>query len=172
MYTVDNMDEIIKLTSVPQPSIGAPLPFVMSDEYRLLLAYLVEDAPLNWYGKAVQVTITSTSNEPLALVEFNRYHSYMFGAPNDEAFSGHPLAGRGLHPYGAFQVQNSSWIRQLESMNSAHPHHHLERFEILKHYIFAFHDSTFECVAEGFTITEHEGSLQSILPEMQKRLQW
>lgn len=171
MYSVDERDKVIELENVPQSSVGAPLPTVLSDEHKILLAYIVQDTPSAWDGSYVRVVDPNTSGEPLALVEFNSYWSFMFGAPNDEAFEGHPLASRGLHPYGAFQIENSSWIRQLESMNSVHPGHRPERFEGLKHFVFAFHDSTFECVAEGLTVTEHEGSLKTLLPIMQSRLQ-
>jgi hypothetical protein len=171
MYSVNERDTVIELEDVPQSSVGAPLPVVLSDEFKILLAYIVQDAPSDWDGSYVRVIDSSTPGEPLALVEFTSYWSFMFGAPNDEAFRGHPLAGRGLHPYGAFQVENSSWIRQLEMMNAVHPYHKAERFERLRHYIFAFHDSTFECVANGFTVSEHEGSMESILPIMQSRLQ-
>jgi hypothetical protein len=172
MYSVDERDKVIELESVPQSSAGAPLPFVLSDEYRILLAYIVQDTPSDWDGSSVRVIDPNTTGEPLALVEFTAYWSFMFGAPNDEAFGGHPLAGRGLHPYGAFQVENSSWVRQLERMNSVHPSHKPERFERLRHYVFSFHDSTFECVANGFTVSEHDGSLGSMLPVMRERLQW
>lgn len=106
------------------------------------------------------------------MVEFTRYSTYMFGTPNDEAFHGHPLAARGLRPYGAFQIDNSSWIRQLEKMNSVHHSHRPERFERLRHYVFSFHDSTFECAAESFSITSHEGSLETMLLIMRDRLEW
>jgi len=172
MYLVDERDKVVKLEDVPQSLVGAPLPIVLSDEHKILLAYIVEDTPSDWDGSSVRVVDPSTSGEPLALVEFRSYSSFMFGAPNDEAFEGHPLANRGLHPYGAFQIESSSWIRHLEKMNSVHPYHKPERFERLKHYVFAFHDSTFECVAEGFTVSEHEGSLESLLLVMQSRLQW
>jgi hypothetical protein len=171
MYPVDERDRVIELEGVPQSSVGAPLPIVLSDEHKILLAYIIEDTPSDWDGSSVRVVDPSTPGEPLALVEFTAYWSFMFGAPSDEAFHGHPLAGRGLHPYGAFEIENSSWVRQLEKMNSVHPYHKSERFERLRHYIFAFHDSTFECVADGFTVSEHEGSLESILPVMQSRLQ-
>ena len=170
MYPVDGQDRVIKLEGVPQSSVGAPLPIVLSDEHKILLAYIVQDSPSDWDGTSVRVVDPSTLGEPLALIEFTSYRSFMFGAPNDEAFHGHPLAARGLRPYAAFQIENSSWIRQLEKMNSVHPDHNPKRFERLKHFVFAFHDSTFECVAENFTITEHEGSLESILPIMQSRL--
>lgn len=172
MYPVDGQDRVVELEGVPQSSVGAPLPIVLSDEHKILLAYTVQDTPSDWDGTSVRIVDPSTSGEPLALVEFTLYWSFMFGSPNDEAFHGHPLASRGLHPYGAFRIEDSSWIRQLERMNSVHPYHDPKRFERLKHFVFAFHDSTFECVAESFTITEHEGSLESILPIMQSRLQW
>jgi hypothetical protein len=172
MYSVDERDMVVELENVPQSSIGAPLPIVLSDEHKILLAYIVDDKPSDWDGSYVRVISPSMSGEPLALLEFSSYWSLMFGAPNDEAFDGHPLTSRGLRPYGAFQIENSSWVRQLERMNSVHSFHKAESFERLKHFIFAFHDSTFECVAEGFTVSKHEGSLESLLPVMQGRLQW
>src|SRR5262245_63708733 len=81
-------------------------------------------------------------------------------SPNDEAFAGHPLANRGLMPYGAFVIESSSWIRRLEQMNSAHPCHKPERFWARKHYVLTFHDSTFECVADRSE--EHTSELQSL----------
>lgn len=172
MYSIDERDKVVKLENVPQSSIGAPMPIVLSDEDKILLAYMVEAKPSDWEGSDVRVIDPTSSGESLALVEFSSYSSLMFGAPNDEAFAGHPLATRGLHPYGAFQIENSSWVRQLKKMNSVHLYHKPERFERLRHFIFAFHDSTFECVAEGFTVAEHEGSLEMVLPVMQSRLQW
>jgi len=162
---------VTELEKVPQSSVGAPLPIVLSDEHKILLGYIVQDSPSDWEGSYVRVVDPSTSGEPLALVEFSFYSSFMFGAPNDEVFEGHPLASRGLHPYGAFQIEDSSWVRQLERMNSVHRYHQPERFARLKHFVFAFHDSTFECVAESFTVSEHEGSMESLLSEMQSRLQ-
>jgi len=34
-------------------------------------------------------------------------------------------------------------------MNSVHQYHDPKRFEVKIHYIFTFHNSTFECVAES-----------------------
>lgn len=172
MYLIDERDKVVEFENVPQSSVGAPLPVVLSDEHKILLAYRVEGTSSDWDGSSVRVVDPSASGEALALVEFSSYSSFMFGAPNDEAFAGHPLAKRGLRPYGAFQIESSSWVRQLERMNSVHPYHKSERFERLRHFVFAFHDSTFECVADGFTVSEHEGSLESLLPVMQSRLRW
>ena len=171
MYSVDEWDKVVELKNVPQSSVGAPLPIVLADEHKILLAYIAEITPPEWNGSYVRVVAPSKSDEPLVLVEFSSYSSFNFGAPNDEAFDGHPLEGRGLHPYGAFQIENSSWVRQLERMNSVHPEHKPERFAQLRHFVFAFHDSTFECVAERLTVSQHKGSLERLLPLMQSRLQ-
>jgi len=91
----------------------------------------------------------------------------MFGPPNDEAFRGHPFASRGLHPYGAFRVEGSSWIRKLERMNRVHQAHEPERFRTLQHLVFAFHDSTFECVCEQFEVRTERGIVVlDVLPAM------
>jgi hypothetical protein len=97
---------------------------------------------------------------------FRGVAAHMFGPPNDEAFRGHPLAARGLHPYGVFRIENSSWIRKLERMNSVHRQHRPERYRELQHLVFAFHDSTFECVCRTFTVTQTSGSITGIVPEM------
>jgi hypothetical protein len=82
-------------------------------------------------------------------LQFDGVHSLMFGAPNDKALRGHPLADRGLDAYGAYRVDNSSWVRRLERMNRVHDRHSRERFLRLQHFILTFHDSTLECVASA-----------------------
>jgi hypothetical protein len=110
------------------------------------------------------------TEDPVIVVRFDAPYAWYHGPPNDEAFEGHPLASRGLHPYAAFEVQDSSWVRRLQRMNSVHEHHNSERFERLCHYVFAFHDSTFECVARSFTPTEVTGPLTRVVQEMARAL--
>ena len=167
MYQVDEKDRVIELKNVPQSSVGAPIPVVLSDEHNTFIAYLLE-YETNWENPTR--ADFERNGEPIAIVEFKMRRSFMFGSPNDEAFHGHPLYERGLHPYSVFEIENSSWVRKLEQMNSVHERHNSARFEKYKHFVFAFHDSTFECVAESFGISIHEGSLESALTEMQKRL--
>jgi hypothetical protein len=89
----------------------------------------------------------------------------MFGPPNDEAFSGHPLAARGLKPYSVFEIEKSSWLRALVRMNSVHPYHKVERFADLRHWVFSFHDTTFECIASSFDIVLARGTPWSVLED-------
>ena len=169
MYQVDNKDKVTELKDVPQSSVGAPLPIILSNEHKLYLAYYLQNTPPDWNGKTVRVEDSETEDY-IALVEFEKYESFMFGSPNDEAFHGHPLANRGLEPYTVFEIENSSWLRNLEKMNSVHPYHKPEKFEKLKHFVFAFHDSTFECIAENFNISISKGSIKSVLEEMKEKL--
>lgn len=170
MYEVDARDRVVELEDVPQSSVGAPLPVVVADEGTLQLAYYgeVSDADSDsMYGLELDL---SSGEEPVILVQFEHAWAWFHGPPNDEAFEGHPLASRGLHPYAAFRIEESSWVRRLERMNSVHKHHNAVTFAWLRHYVFAFHDSTFECVARGFTAVEVEGPLTLVAQEMAKAL--
>lgn len=145
MYEIDELDSVLELMSVPQMEPGAPAPVILAEEGALVLSYELRDQILEQPTKS-----------PVAIVRFLRPRFHLFGLPNDEALKGHPLAERGLAPYGAFRVIDSSLIRRLERMNRVHEHHNPARYRNLIHYIFTFHDSTFECVAEALTVSiEH-----------------
>jgi hypothetical protein len=163
MYTVTAADRPVQIESAPQSSVGAPCPMVLAGEHSLRLAYYLQDAPSDWDGTSIRVVSDSEADEPCAVVSFKLAIAHMFGPPNDEAFDGHPLASRGLRPYAAFEVQSSSWLHTLERMNSVYPHHRRERYARFKHFIFAFHDTTFECIAEGYDMLFHRGSVWSAL---------
>jgi hypothetical protein len=130
MYNVDHSDRVKELVGVPQSSIGAPLPLVIAGEHTVLLVYYLDGVEANWNGETVRVLRPIDEGELLAIVSFRTCYAHMFGPPNDEAFEGHPLASRGLRPYGAYEVEDSSWIRRLERMNSTHRNHDPERLAI------------------------------------------
>jgi hypothetical protein len=153
MYTVDDRDRIVEIEA-PRSSTGAPLPMIAADEATLLLAYFLDARDPDWDGTSVRV-VSPESREPAVIISFRPYYASLFGPPNDEAFAGHPLAGRGLIPYGSFLVERSSWVRALERMNAVHPQHDAKSFlSHWKHFVFAFHDSTFECVAADYEVVE------------------
>jgi hypothetical protein len=134
MYAVDEHDRVVELTDFPQCDVGVPDTALAARPAWAQLAYVTSagaDGP-----------------EEIAVVTFTGVREHMFGMPNDEALHGHPLYERGLEVYGAFRVENSSWIRQLERMNSVHSRHRPEWFAELTHFIFTFKESTFECVAK------------------------
>lgn len=161
MYEVDSLDRVRELHDLPACDTGAPLPVVLTSEQDVLVVYLLPDAGPSWDGRSVQVVGGATAGMPIAIVRFIHCVATMFGPPNDEAFSGHPLAARGLMPYGCFEVEQSSWARGLEKMNRVHPRHRPESFADYRHFIVTFHDSTFECIAQRAEVAlRMTGSLQ------------
>lgn len=115
------------------------MPLVIANDIGLLLSYGV--AP---------------DGEELVILKFTHVYAHSFGPPNDEALAGHPLAPRGLRPYGTFEAIDSSWVRALKRMNRIHPVHNEDRFTRLRHLVFTFHDNTFECIAEGIAVVARQ----------------
>jgi hypothetical protein len=167
MYEVDWKDVVIELTNIPKSSVGAPIPIVIADEQNVTIAFYLQNTPASWDGTTIRVVGYRSEKEPIAIVKFEHCYSHMFGPPNDEAFSGHPLASRGLEPYSFYEIQESSWVRKLEKMNSVHPYHKKEQFmENKKHYIFSFHDSTFECIAREYKLEVINGSMKDAMEKI------
>ena len=156
MYPADPEATVVELTSLPHCDTGVPSPQILANEQTLLLAYLIQ----------MPHEMPTTAPDSYAVVRFD-VHTHMFGSPNDETLNGHPLYNKGLGFYGAYQVLNSPWIKQLENMNSVHPRHTPELFHDLLHYIFTFHDSTLECVARSFEVRAVD-SIEAVADEFRK----
>ncbi len=165
MYRVDGDDQVIPLESVPLPDTGTPCPLVVAVESTVYLAYRVSVREENWVSLPY-LSGSDSSGLAITIIRFHKATAHMFGPPNDEAFSGHPLYGRGFMPYCVSEVEHSSWISTLERMNAVHPHHSSEFYKDDRHFVFAFHDSTFECIARCFEILRYRGTLQSALTRM------
>lgn len=170
MYVIDGRDRVIELNGLPPSNAGAPCPVILAAEHFLVVAFFLQDTPADWDGTSVRVLGPDSPGEPAAVVRFEQPYAHFFGPPNDEAFSGHPLAKRGLHPYGAFEVLDSSWIRALERMNSVHPYHRPERFAEFRHFVLSFHDSTFECVARSYGHELGYGPLNELVAKQTAQL--
>jgi len=162
-YTVAEHDAVQPLGNIPQSSVGAPLPCIVATEHSLCVVFLLEAHDPDWDGSYVRVVSETSRGEPICAVHFTHAIAHFFGPPNDEAFRGHPLAERGLRPYGAFEVTSSSWVHALERMNSIHHYHDPELFKTYRHFILTFHDTTFECVAKSYSCEVHTGSLQQVM---------
>lgn len=164
MYHVDGEDEVRELKDIPQSSVGAPIPTIVAGEGTVAVFFYAQTVDPNWDGTTVRAVGPESAGEPSVIVRFHHCYAHMFGPPNDEAFSGHPLYKRGLRPYANFEVENSSWLRALEVMNSVHPYHNPDRFmEGRHHFVMAFHDSTFECIAAGYTVELARQSMSELV---------
>ena len=164
MYSVDRNDIVAQLGDIPRPSGGAPLPALVATDGALLLAYLGGMETPDSSG--APISVSGDTRGSLVRIRFIRPRSHMFGGPNDETLAGHPLYDRGLRHYAAYEVTSSSWVRSLEKINSVHPQHSKGMFQDCRHIIITFHDSTFECVADGYAVSTHNGSRRSALLEM------
>jgi hypothetical protein len=150
---------------------GVPMPHLMANEHRVLLAFLLSQADPNWEGGYVKSARPSDeAPKPLALVVFERCTSTRLGDPNDEVLDGHPLDGKGLEPYTAQRVINSRWLKEIELINRLHHMYRPESWRDLYHYIFWFHDSTFECIARSYAVETHRTSMRALLGIMVERL--
>ena len=132
----------VALTDVPQCDPGAPMPQVLGDGYTVWLSYLLGGDGF------------STDR---AVLRFSGVDSVSFGGPNDEALPGHPLWGKGLTFYSFHEVIGSLWVATRERENSVHEHHRRARFARLRHFVFTFHDETFECLADGYAVGDDRG---------------
>jgi hypothetical protein len=125
----DARERVVLLEEWPQPAVVAE-PRVVSDDTALSLLY-------------------RSCDDKFAVVRFSPCTYFAFGAPNDEAMGGHPLAHRGLQFYSVHEVLDSSLIRELARRNSVHPRHSASLFANKKHYLITFQDSTLECVVSA-----------------------
>ncbi|WP_282043361.1 hypothetical protein [Winogradskyella flava] len=132
---------------------GAPTPTILSNEINLYLTFYVSNVDPNWDGKSIHMR--ADQDDGIVTIKFDRFKQFKFGSPNDEAMSGHPLYELGLKPYSIQKVIDSEWIKELKKINSVHPYHKDELFEKYEHFIFFFHDTCFEVVAESYSIQEN-----------------
>lgn len=159
VYEIDKHVALSILKDVPPSSGKAPCPIMLSDEQMLVLAYYLEVEG----GKRSEFGGANAGRGPIpiakaawAVVEFQDFRAVTMGGPFGP--EQHPLAAKGLERYGAYEVERSTWIRGNEE---------LEQF---RHFVFSFHESTFECVAKGYRLSFHEGPLRRVLGYMQQRL--
>ena len=167
MYVPDDRDLLSELSELPPASAGDSMPLVLANDRPAVLAYAFHEKPAWLQDEAER---TAETGELFALIAFSSKKAVLFGPPNDEALNGHPLHDRGLQPYSAFEVKDSSWIRSLERMNRVHPRHRPERLAEYRHLIFTFHDSTFECIARAFRASSIRTTTSDLVTEMSRRL--
>jgi hypothetical protein len=118
---------------------------------------------------AVRVSPDRTREDAgYGIVEIDQCSQTKFGYPNDEALPGHPLYERGLCAYGVYEVRNSSWVRLMTKQNRvAFPN---TPDSTQRHFIFTFHDNTFECVARGLRASLSARPYAEIFEEVRKRV--
>lgn len=164
-------EHVIPLEFPVQWDTGAPLPFLLCNDYRTYLVFFLSVYDPHWDGTNINVR-DPASSEPasIAVVKFECCHSAKLGNPNDEVHVGHPWNGKGLDSYTAQEVVHSRWLAEIEAINRVHGGYDANLWKALHHYVFWFHDSTFECIAKSFTVTLHNDNLSAILADICEKL--
>jgi hypothetical protein len=98
--------------------------------------------------------VLKMKSKECALVEYQRIAGYRVLALGDDDFRAHPLSGKGLKPYGIFEVKNSAWSNELESMRDKCDIYSKPSRQVgeVKHYFIYFKARTFEVLAESCRI--------------------
>ncbi len=120
--------------------------------------------------------------EPLgtAVAEFKRLRLTRFGGPNDEGLPEHPLYPHGLSTLGycICEVEHSVWANEVGARNEASARRIAGgRFDraysgarfVPRHFLFSFHDSTFECLADELSVRVSQEPFAATLAPFVKR---
>ena len=101
-----------------------------------------------------------------AIIEFTVCTATKFGYPNDEAWGSIPRT-KGLS-YGIFEVENSKWKLELSQLNRyVFPQ---TREWGGRHFLFLFHDSSFECIARDMKLEVTNESYAEIFGRITNRI--
>jgi hypothetical protein len=160
MFSSNN---IIELNIGIQPEVGVSGGMLIETEQSTFLTFNAKRS-----NKQIEVNgMLILKDAGIALFEFQRCLLTRFGYPNDEARFGIPrYKGVG---YGIYEVQNSAWIKEVVRMNRYQFPKTTDDY-VSKHYLFAFHDSTFECLADNFKYEFLTEPLEIILKRITDRL--
>jgi len=130
----------------PEIMVGAPCPVVFADEHVVYLSYY--DVEKN-----------------VALVKFEHCFEFKMGMPSEDEILKSPYSGLGFVNFEVHTVVNSPWLNELESRYKVISRFSRNDREYI-HYIFAFHDRTFECVSSGYSVEKHrETTVKKLLIE-------
>ena len=131
--------ELIEIKGLFEMDAGAPSPIILSNDNELLVSfYGNKDSDI---GEPHQRnTVYDTG---IFILKFKSFLKYSFGLPSNETIQGHPYFKLGLSSYS----------------ERSHPYYNPEKWKEYKHYILTFHDNMFECVAEGFEVSEENTSI-------------
>ena len=116
----------LDLGFVPEAGVSAPV--LLQNEYSAVLTFSA-------------ITIGpdgSRAKTGTAIIELDRCQWTMFG---------YPLYGRDLCAHGIFEVHNSHWVRRMFEQNKV-SFPNTKPWNV-RHFVFSFHDSTFQCICQG-----------------------
>lgn len=154
--------------------MGAPMPYLLQGEGTAFLAFYLRQTDAAWDGSyTTLMDPTSSTSGQVGVISWHGCAGALLTEPNDEGVAGHRLWNKGLRDiqsYSAGEVHNSRWITHLEQIARVHPLYNPNFPNKLRHYILLFHDSTLECVAEGYSTRTMAISLSDVVVQLAQEL--
>jgi hypothetical protein len=105
-----------------------------------------------------------------AVVKAGPCLAFKFGYPNDEALGGHPLYAKGFHGVAVYEVLGSAWVAVLAEQNRVNFPDSDRSGRGVRHFLFAFHESTLEVLARNLDAATTDEPLASVIARMQSWL--
>ena len=124
-------------------------PTVISDGSKLLLVSNFYSIAQNYDKSTLKVfgDENALSNGVNVIIEFLGWVDFKSGKIGED-FIGHPDYIPSLRSYKTYEVINSGWLRNLKQiMTPTGP-----SFSKSRHFVLGFHDTRFECIANGYYI--------------------
>lgn len=157
-------EHVVAINMGVEWAVGDSGVHLLRSERRTLLAF---------YPGPSDPAFTDTLADVVGIIEWHGCRGAVLGSPNDEGLHGHRLWEHGLREvgyYNAAEVHGSVWIAEVERVAKAHVRHRPETVLGLRHFILMFHDTTFECIARGYTVTKVTRPLTEVLHDIINRL--
>ncbi len=108
-----------------------------------------------------------TNDEPCAAVIFDGLQDFRFGPPNEDCCGFYQKFIENFAPGEAYVTNLGSWLTSVGLRDT-------RIFKLndpdCKHYIFTFHDSTVEVIAQGFRVETDTCSVHSMISRQLKEL--
>ena len=148
MRLIGDNEVAVWIEDVPECLRRAPCPVLIAREGRVNVAYFFEnEPPEGWDGQNARVIREDTEDLDCCILSFSGVTEHLFyrGGGNDR---GHPLEDKGLEPYALYRIENSRWGWSKAGRT---------------HFIFMFHDSTFECVAQSYVFETTRSSVSTVI---------
>jgi hypothetical protein len=134
-------DRVVPLESVPRPSASEPELFIAGSERCVAVSFRMDGSDAGEYGAPLD------EEPPFCVLLFA--HSSSHGHTR-EAVAAHPLSTNGLLENCVQEVLNSTAIIEPSCTEPT--------AAIGRHFVIAFKDSTFECIAEDCFVAGLYGS--------------
>jgi hypothetical protein len=112
-------------------------------------------------SKCLVIFETKPASGKFRILQFRGTAGYKLTDVGDEVIAAHSLTGRGLTAYGAFLVEHSPWIKELEQIDRTHPQFDAQKWRNTKHHMLCFKDRMFEALATEATLAGEAASRET-----------